>query len=226
MAVRLLRHSGCQTECNVVGRFQRQGAAGLGRREEIPGKFEENAREENEMKKFVLGLLSVLMVACFAPVALAQHQPKNPRATSTLTVKGKTVSVEYGQPSLKGQTIEQRLAALKPGQLWRIGADTSTTFKTGADLAFGDVTIPAGEYSIWMQQQEDKSWKLLFDQKHGQWGAPSPPASEAFASVPMKNTQAASSVDLVTITLAKAGKGGTITVQWGTLEASASFQAK
>jgi hypothetical protein len=178
------------------------------------------------MKRLAIGVLSVLMVACFAAAGLAQHQVKNPRATSELTIKGKTVSVEYGRPSLKGQTIEERLGALKPGQLWRIGADTSTTFKTETDLAFGDAAIPAGEYSIWMQQQEDKTWKLLFDQKHGQWGAPSPPASEAFASAPLKDTKAADSVDLVTINLAKAGKGGTITIQWGTLKATASFTAK
>jgi hypothetical protein len=178
------------------------------------------------MKNFAMGIPCVLMAACFAPVALAQHHARNPRATSTLTLKGKTISVEYGQPSLKGQTIEQRLASLKPGDLWRMGADTSTTFKTEADLAFGDVTIPAGEYSIWMQQQEDKTWKLLFDKKHGQWGAPAPPASEAFASVPLMETKAAESVDLVTIKLAKAKKGGTITTQWGTLEVAASFMAK
>ncbi|MGA2983381.1 MAG: DUF2911 domain-containing protein [Terriglobia bacterium] len=175
------------------------------------------------MKKFAMGLLSVLMVTCFAAAALAQHHAKNPRATSTLIVKGKTVSVEYGQPSLKGQTIEQRLAQLKPGDLWRIGADTSTTFKADIDLAFGDVTIPAGEYSVWMQRQADNSWKLLFDKKHGQWGAPSPDASEAFASVPLQDTKAENSVDLVTINLVKAGKGGTITIQWGTLEVAATF---
>jgi hypothetical protein len=178
------------------------------------------------MKKIATGLLSVLMVVCFAVQALAQHKTRNPRGTSTLTLKGKTVSVEYGQPSLKGQTIEQRLAGLKPGDLWRIGADTSTTFKTEVDLAFGGVTIPAGEYSIWMQQQEDKTWKLLFDKTHGQWGAPSPPASEAFAAAPLKDTKAAESVDVVTITLAKAGQGGTMKIQWGTLEVTASFKAK
>ena len=178
------------------------------------------------MKRIAMGLLSVLMVGCFAAVALAQHHARNPRSTSTLTLKGKTISVDYGQPSLKGQTIEQRLGALKPGDLWRMGADTSTTFKTETDLTFGDVQIPAGEYSIWMQQQDDKSWKLLFDKKHGQWGAPSPDASEAFASAPLKDIKAANSADLVTITLAKAGKGGSITIQWGTLEVSASFKAK
>ena len=121
------------------------------------------------MKKFAIGVLSVLMVACFAAVALAQGDP---RGTSSLTINGKTVSVEYGRPSLKGRTTDALLGRLKPGRLWRLGADTSTTFKTDIDLAFGDVTIPAGEYSIWMQRQEDNSWKLLFDKQHGQWGLP------------------------------------------------------
>jgi hypothetical protein len=178
------------------------------------------------MKKLAIGVLSVLMVACFAAVALAQHHAKNPRATSTVTFKGKTVSVEYGRPSLGGKTIDDRLGEMKPGDLWRMGADTSTTFKTEIDLAFGDVTIPAGEYSVWMQQQDDKSWKLLFDKKHGQWGAPSPPASETFASAPLMDIKAANSVDLVTINLAKVGKGGRITIQWGTLEATAKFLVK
>jgi hypothetical protein len=175
------------------------------------------------MRKFAIGVLSVLMVACFAAVALAQG---NPRGTSTLTLKGKTVSVEYGRPSLKGRTTDALLGGLKAGGLWRIGADKSTTFKTAGDLAFGDVTIPAGEYSIWMQRQEDNSWKLLFDQKHGQWGAPAPDASEAFASVPLSATNATAPVEMVTITLHKAGGGGELVIEWGTLKASATFKAK
>jgi hypothetical protein len=31
---------------------------------------------------------------------------------------------------------------------------------------------------------------------------------------------------MVTLTLSKAGGGGTLTIQWGTLEATASFKAK
>jgi hypothetical protein len=175
------------------------------------------------MKKLGIAVLSVLMVACFAAVAMAQG---NPRGTSTITLKGKTVSVEYGRPSLKGRTTDDLLGRLKPGALWRLGADTSTTFKTGIDLAFGDVTIPAGEYSIWMQRQEDNSWKLLFDKQHGQWGEPAPDASQCFASVPLKESKPAKSVEMVTLTLSKAGGGGTLTIQWGTLEVAASFKAK
>ncbi|MGO8786066.1 MAG: DUF2911 domain-containing protein [Terriglobia bacterium] len=175
------------------------------------------------MKKFALGVLNVLMMACFAAVALAQG---NPRGTSSFTINGKTVSVEYGRPSLKGRTTDALLGKLKPGSLWRMGADTSTTFKTDTDLAFGDVTIPAGEYSIWMQRQEDNSWKLLFDKQHGQWGAPAPDASKCFASAALKESKPANSVEMVTLALRRAGNGGTLTIEWGTLEAVASFTAK
>ena len=175
------------------------------------------------MKKFAMGVLSVLVVACFAAVALAQG---NPRGTSTVTIKGKTVSVDYGRPSLKGRTTDELLGKLPTGSLWRLGADSSTTFKTDVDLAFGDVTIPAGEYSIWMQRQADNSWKLLFDKQHGQWGSPSPDASQCFASVPLTESKPAKSVEMVTLTLRKAGNGGTLTIEWGTLEAVASFTVK
>ena len=106
-----------------------------------------------------------------------------------------------------------------------MGDNTSTTFKTEGDLAFGDVTVPAGEYSIWMQRQEDNSWKLVFNKQHGQWGTQHD-ASQDLASVPMKDSKAEKPIEMVTLTLSEAAGGGTLTVQWGTLEASASFTAK
>ena len=51
------------------------------------------------MRRYAMGVLSVLMVACFAAAALAQG---NPRGTSTLTLKGKTVSVEVRAARAEG----------------------------------------------------------------------------------------------------------------------------
>jgi len=185
--------------------------------------------EEIQMKKFAIGVLSVLMAAGFTVVALAQG---GPRGTSTLTLKGKTISVEYGRPSLKGRTTDALLGKLPAGGFWRMGSDMSTTFKTDLDLVFGDVTVPAGEYSLWMQRQEDNSCKLLFNKVHGQLGAKEAdqPGSghdptQDFASVPLKESKAAKPVETLTLSLRKAG-GGTLTVQWGTLEVAASFKAK
>jgi len=174
------------------------------------------------MRKLAIGLLSVLMVGCFAAAALAQA---GPRGTSTLTLKGKTVSVEYGRPSLRGRTTDEMLGQLPTGGFWRMGSNGSTTFKTEIDLAFGDVTVPAGEYSIWMQKAADNSWKLVFNKQHGQWGTQHD-ESQDFASVPLTQSKPAESVEMVTLTLSKANGGGTLTIQWGTLEAAASFKAK
>jgi hypothetical protein len=106
-----------------------------------------------------------------------------------------------------------------------------TTFKTEIDLAFGHITIPAGEYSIWMQRQSDNSWKLLFDKQHGQWGEPTPDVSECFASVPLliSGPHDGKPPEMVTITLFPTqmwDRGGWITIQWGTLEAKAYFTPK
>jgi Protein of unknown function (DUF2911) len=207
-----------------------------------------------KMNTFAKGMLSVLMVACFAAAALAQS---NPRGTAILHLRGGrcsgsatnpacagTVSVEYGRPSLSGRSVDELLGKLPPGGIWRLGADTSTTFKTEIDLVFGaicahgpasaqwqcpTVTIPAGEYSIWMQRQEGNSWKLLFDKKHGQSGEPAPDASECFASVPLQISGPHDRIprEMVTISLDPTkdqGLGGWIGIQWGTLEARAFFE--
>ena len=174
------------------------------------------------MRRITILLLGVAFVAVLAVSAFAQ---KNPRGTSQISLKGKTVSVEYGRPGLNGRTTEQLLGQLKPGGVWRMGADTSTTFKTEADLAFGSVTVPAGEYSLWMQKQDDSSWKLVFNKQHGQWGTKHD-AAQDLVSVHLIPGKPASSVDQVTITLAKVGAGGGMTVEWGTLEEGATFTAK
>jgi len=175
------------------------------------------------MKKLAIAVLCLVMGVGLTSVAFAQH---NPRGSSTITVKGKVVSVDYGRPALKGRTTDELLGRLTSGGMWRLGADSSTTFKTGIDLAFGDVVVPAGEYSIWMQRQADNSWKLLFDKQHGQWGEPAPNPSDCFAAVPLTESKPASSAELVTITLSKAPGGGTITIEWGTLEVAATFKGK
>jgi hypothetical protein len=174
------------------------------------------------MKKLELGVLGVLTAMSFVGMAFAQA---GPRGTSSLTLHGKTVSVEYGRPSLRGRSTDELLGKLPAGGFWRMGSNKSTTLKTDIDLAFGDVTVPAGEYSLWMQKQEDNSWKLVFNKAHGQWGTDHD-ASQDFASVPLTASTNAQPVEMVTITLHKEGKGGTLTVQWGTLQTVANFQAK
>ena len=51
------------------------------------------------MKKLAMGVLSVLMVACFAAAAIAQS---NPRGTSSVTLGGKMFPSSTDGPRSKG----------------------------------------------------------------------------------------------------------------------------
>lgn len=162
------------------------------------------------------------MLLSVARVSSAQG---NPRGTAELMLKGKAVSVEYGRPALKGRTVEQLLGKLKPGGVWRLGADKSTTFSTDLDLAFDDVTVPKGVYSLWARKEADKSWKLVFNKQHGQWGTEHDPALDLF-SVPVKESKAAKAEEQVTLTLTSAAGAGVLSIQWGAMALSASFKGK
>jgi hypothetical protein len=175
------------------------------------------------MKRFLMAALGMVVFVALAGTALAQ---RNPRGVAKLDLKGKVVSVEYGRPSLKGRTVQQMFDQLKPGDFWRLGADKSTTFSTELDLVFGDVTVPAGEYSLWAGKESEGRWKLVFNKQHGQWGMQHD-AAQDFAAAPLKETKAATAAEAVTISLASEGDGGgVVSIHWGDIELAASFKAK
>jgi len=170
-------------------------------------------------------LLSMLGVAalllCLAPIAYPQGRA---RGAAKLELKGQTVSVDYGQPALNGRTVQQLIGQLKPGDVWRLGSNKSTTFSTGTDLVFGDVTVPKGEYSLWARKEADGSWKLVFNKQHGQWGTQHD-AAQDLAAVPLKESKADKPAEMVTINLQQQGDGGAIAIQWGDMELTTDFAA-
>ena len=114
---------------------------------------------------------------------------------------------------------------LKPGDVWRLGADKSTTFSTTSDLLFGNVALPAGEYSLWARREAGDTWKLVFNKQHGQWGTQHDAAQDLVA-VPLKESKLTNPQEMVTISLNKAGEGGVIVIEWGDKKLTASFKAK
>lgn len=174
------------------------------------------------MRLKVLAGVASMAVLLAAQVGLAQ---RNPRGTAKLSLNGKEVSVEYGRPALKGRAVDELLNRLKPGDVWRLGADTSTTFSTAADLMFGDATVPKGDYSLWARKEADGGWKLVFNKQHGQWGTQHDAAQDLVAGA-LKQTKASEPAEMVTINLAQGAPGGVLTIQWGDLSLAANFRAK
>ena len=179
------------------------------------------------MRSLFLVVSAVGVIGIMALYALPQG---NPRGVAKIAQDGKSISIEYGRPSLKGRTLDDLLLQLKPPDAqglhqdyWRLGADKSTTFSTAADLEFGEVEIPKGRYSLWAEREADVFWNLIFNKQHDQWGTQHDP-SQDFASVPLTETQAATSADILTILLLKKDAShGIVVIHWGDLKLSADF---
>ena len=174
------------------------------------------------MKRLWIAFSVFALCAALTGCAFAQG---NPRGKSEVTAGAAKVSVEYGRPSLHGRSIQDMLGKLAAGEVWRLGADKSTTFTTSADLDFGGTTVPKGVYSLWAQKQADNTWKLVFNSQHGQWGTDHDASKDAVA-VPLTQGNAGSAADQVAIKLDKEGDGAKITISWGDLELSTNFKAK
>jgi hypothetical protein len=163
------------------------------------------------------------LIVCLGLAGLAYGQ-NNPRQTTRADFNGQTVSINYGRPSLGHYTITQEMSRKSDtGNFWRLGADSSTTFKTKTALKFGDVTVPAGTYSLWAEHRGNAEWKLVFNTQHGQWGTSHDPSRDKYF-VPLTETTASMPEQRVTITLHKlSGSRGGIEIVWGNLELRTHF---
>ena len=90
-----------------------------------------------------------------------------PPAQASVTLDGKSVTIDYNAPSMRGRKI---MGGLVPyGKVWRTGANPATTLKTAVNLKIGDLTVPAGTYTIYSLPSET-TWKLIVNKQTGQWG--------------------------------------------------------
>ncbi|HTE44826.1 MAG TPA: DUF2911 domain-containing protein [Gemmatimonadaceae bacterium] len=141
-------------------------------------------------------------------------------ATSTWTINGATISIEYGRPTLKGRPESQLMPVRQP---WRTGADVATIITTDKPLTFGSTTLAPGRYTI-NTEPGDKEWHLILGKlgSPDQWGVPYLPNLE-IGRVPMKLDQAAQSVEQLTITI-DPGQTPSLHVAWGRTAASVPFR--
>lgn len=161
------------------------------------------------MLKRVAVCLSLTLLA--ASTCLAQA---NPRGEAKLELNGKTITVDYGRPSLKGRDM---LGKATVGQSWRMGADGATTLKTAAELSFGATVVPQGDYTLTAKKTGETDWQLEI---HGAEG-------EVIATVPFESGKLEESVEEFTIVLKEGEEGGgKLKLKWGTQALWTAFTAK
>jgi len=157
------------------------------------------------------------LVALAATQAAAQA---NPRGEAKASLEGKSVAIEYGRPSLKGRDM---LGEAQVGTPWRLGADSATKLDTQADLTFGDVKLPKGQYILRATKVADGQWQL--NVHHPNAENPSSPG-EKFADVALSSSKLPESVETFTIELRGDKDKGEFEMKWGTASMKASFSAQ
>ncbi|MGB7729276.1 MAG: DUF2911 domain-containing protein [Candidatus Acidiferrum sp.] len=177
----------------------------------------------------VIALVSVLCLALalFVFVSHARQDKANrpsPPATATLDLGGgKSVTIDYSSPRLKGRKFGKDLAPY--GQVWRTGANEATTFVTTADITVGGTSVPAGNYTLFTIPNPDK-WTLIISKKTGEWGTNYAGPSNDLARIDMKVSALPSPVENFTISFDKTGNGGTLNMDWETTRASVAIAKK
>ena len=168
------------------------------------------------MRKTFLAVSAVAAVMLLAAMGFTQ-QDKSKRASPPANAKcqfadGKTISVDYSSPRMKGRKIYGGLVPYN--QEWRTGANEATTFDTTANVQIAGTTIPAGHYTLFTLPSEG-TWKLIISKKTGEWGIPYPGAQYDLARVDMKKQDLPSNVENFTISFQKADpKSCVMNVEW------------
>jgi hypothetical protein len=127
--------------------------------------------------KNLLACTGLLFVAATlsAQTPAPKPSPQSPPAKETATIGGKTICVTYSSPGVKGR--EGHLFG-KDGQIgkdptypvWRAGANNATKLHTDGNITIGDLAVPAGDYTLYVDVSDPDNWVLIVNTQTGQWG--------------------------------------------------------
>ena len=138
----------------------------------------------------------------------AQASPRT--NVSETTDKGVKITIDYGQPSVKGRKIGENLEPMD-GKVWRTGANKSTSIDISKDVEIEGKKLAAGRYGLFTLVNGDE-WTIIFSSKPDQSGAFEYKESEDVLRVKVKAKKANPFSEKMTFTINKDGK---VALAWG-----------
>jgi hypothetical protein len=186
---------------------------------------------------------AVLVSSLWAASAGAQapwQQAPSGRASTTVTLTQvvpqdtpaerraapRTITIDYGQPHARGRVIAGAL--IPDGEVWRLGANEATTLTSDVDLDIGGQSVPKGTYSLFALGSPT-GMQLIVSRKLGPTANVYDPAQD-LVRIPMRRVQRTETTEALHITLEPTGEaaplGGTLRIQWGTVDATVGYAAK
>ena len=195
------------------------------------------------MKPSWTGFFAVCVLVALSATAQGQ-MPASPAGTSATQVGpkySKWIEMAYSRPILRGRadifgsgaTYGKGLLAGAP--IWRAGANVSTRIKTDVPLAIGGKTVPAGEYSVFIETKGEKDWTFvlssygaLVNPKEPKpdhlWGAYGYKADKDVLRAPMTVSASPVQVDQLTWGFTDVTEqGGNLQISWAKAVAAVAF---
>jgi hypothetical protein len=171
--------------------------------------------------------LLALLAALAASVQLAPAQ--SPPAQTSVTIGGKSITIHYSAPSVRHRKI------FGPGGLlsqdptypaWRAGANSATSFHTDGDLDIGGLSVPKGDYTIYVWVADPDNWQLILSKQTGQWGLEYDKKMD-LGRVKMTMSKPPAPIEVYKITLSGTGaKSGKLELAWENHIASVPITVK
>ena len=172
-------------------------------------------------------LVCSALLAAAGTVFAQGGNPASPPETATGSVGGKTVTITYSSPRVKGReghvfTKDGLIAKAGGSQypIWRAGANAATTLKTEGDLMIGDIHVPAGTYTLFVDITDADNWVFIVNKQTGEWGLRHD-AAQDLGKTKMQMSKPASMTEELKYTIG----GGKLTLAWENKEASVPIAA-
>jgi hypothetical protein len=152
--------------------------------------------------------------------------PKSQPATETATIAGKTITINYNSPGVKGRSGQifdkGGLISHDPTYpVWRAGANAATKLHTEADITLGGLKVPKGDYTLFVDISDPDNWVLIVNKQTGQWGLKYDKTQD-LGRVKMNMSKPLALVENLKYTITDlGGTTGKLTLEWENHSASA-----
>jgi hypothetical protein len=169
------------------------------------------------MKKLLIVLSCLVGFGAFG-----QAQVPSPPALVVQKVGNTEVMIKYAQPAVKGRLVFGTKAqkALVPfGEVWRTGANESTTIEFSNDVTVQGKALAKGIYSLFTIPGENE-WTIIFNKEAKMWGAYTYKAEKDVLRVMAKPSEH-KMTERLTIAVSATGQ---VTLDWD--KTSVSFYVK
>jgi hypothetical protein len=142
------------------------------------------------------------------------------------------IAITYSQPHARGRKIVGGL--IPTDTVWRLGANAATTLHSDVDLTLGALSLPRGDYTLFLLHTAAGAWQLIVNGQTAQWGTDRSPARDigrvALTAKEMRDNEETLSIFLVPNAprpqSGYADLSGVLRIRWGTTELRVPWPVK